>query len=85
MRRDLSHFLVAYALAMAAGLVPVRALHYALAAGLLAFYGFYVWETHAQRRRPRRVTASRCTSTGTPRCRTGTASSCRSRRPWSAS
>ena len=45
MRRDLSHFLIAYGLAMGAGLVHVRALHYALAAGLLAFYGYYVWET----------------------------------------
>jgi cation:H+ antiporter len=25
--------------------VPVRGLHYALAAGLLLFYGYYVWET----------------------------------------
>ncbi len=45
MRRDLSHFLIAYALAMAAGVVHVRALHYALAASLLVFYGYYVWET----------------------------------------
>jgi cation:H+ antiporter len=45
MRRDLSHFLIAYALAMGAGLIHVRPLHYALAAGLLVFYGFYVWET----------------------------------------
>ena len=45
MRRDLSHFLIAYALAMAAGFIHVRALHYALSAALLAFYGFYVWET----------------------------------------
>ena len=45
MRRDLSHFLIAYALAMGAGLIHVRPLHYALAASLLAFYGFYVWET----------------------------------------
>jgi cation:H+ antiporter len=45
MRRDLSHFLIAYALAMGAGMIHVRPLHYALAAGLLAFYGYYVWET----------------------------------------
>jgi cation:H+ antiporter len=45
MRRDLSHFLIAYALAMAAGLVPVRAVHYALAAGLVCFYAYYVWKT----------------------------------------
>ena len=45
MRRDLSHFLIAYALAMGAGMVPVRPLHYALSAGLLVFYGYYVWET----------------------------------------
>jgi len=45
MRRDLSHFLIAYTLAMAAGAVHVRELHYALALGLLAFYGYYVWET----------------------------------------
>ncbi len=45
MRRDLSHFFIAYGLAMAAGLVHVRLLHWALAAGLLAFYIYYVWET----------------------------------------
>ena len=45
MRRDLSHFLVAYALAMGAGLIHGGPLHYALAAGLLVFYGYYVWET----------------------------------------
>jgi cation:H+ antiporter len=45
MRRDLSHFLIAYGLAMAAALIHVRALHYALAAALLAFYAYYVWET----------------------------------------
>jgi len=45
MRRDLSHFLIAYALAMGAGLIHVRALHYALAVALLVYYGFYVWET----------------------------------------
>jgi cation:H+ antiporter len=45
MRRDLSHFLIAYALAMGAGMIPVRPLHYALSVGLLVFYGYYVWET----------------------------------------
>ncbi len=45
MRRDLSHFLIAYALAMAAGAIDVLALHYVLAAGLMLFYGYYVWET----------------------------------------
>jgi cation:H+ antiporter len=45
MRRDLSHFLIAYGLAIASTLVHVRALHYALAAGLMAFYAYYVWET----------------------------------------
>jgi cation:H+ antiporter len=49
MRRDLSHFLIAYGLAMAAGLIHLRALHYVLAAALLAFYAYYVWETmHAE-------------------------------------
>jgi cation:H+ antiporter len=45
MRRDLSHFLIAYGLAIASTLVHVRALHYALAVGLMAFYAYYVWET----------------------------------------
>ena len=45
MRRDLSHFLIAYALAMAAGAIDVLGLHYVLAAGLMLFYGYYVWET----------------------------------------
>ncbi len=45
MRRDLSHFLIAYGLAMAASLVHVRPLHYALAAALMLFYAYYVWET----------------------------------------
>ena len=49
MRRDLSHFLIAYALAMLAGVIHVRALHYGLAAGLMIFYAYYVWETlHAE-------------------------------------
>ncbi len=45
MRRDLSHFLIAYALALTAGLLDVPALHYVLAGALLVFYGYYVWET----------------------------------------
>jgi cation:H+ antiporter len=45
MRRDLSHFLIAYTLAMAAGAIHVLALHYVLAAGLMVFYGYYVWQT----------------------------------------
>jgi cation:H+ antiporter len=45
MRRDLSHFLIAYALAMGAGLIHYRPLHYALSVALLVFYGYYVWET----------------------------------------
>jgi cation:H+ antiporter len=45
MRRDLSHFLIAYGLAMAAGIVGNQAAHYVLAACLLVFYGYYVWET----------------------------------------
>ncbi len=45
MRRDLSHFLIAYGLAMLAAVVHVRELHYALAAGLMLFYAYYVWET----------------------------------------
>ncbi len=44
-RRDLSHFLIAYGLAMAAGLIRLRPLHWALAAALLVFYAYYVWET----------------------------------------
>jgi cation:H+ antiporter len=45
MRRDLSHFLIAYALAMLAGVLHVPLLNWLLAAALLVFYGFYVWET----------------------------------------
>jgi cation:H+ antiporter len=47
-RRDLLHFLCAYVLALAAGLIHLRPLNYALAAGLLASYVYYVW--HALRR-----------------------------------
>jgi cation:H+ antiporter len=45
MRRDLSHFLIAYGLAMGASFVHVCALHYALALGLLLYYAHYVYET----------------------------------------
>ena len=45
MRRDLSHFLIAYGIAMAAAFVHIRAVHYALAVGLLLFYAYYVYET----------------------------------------
>ena len=45
MRRDLSHFLIAYAIAMLSGLIAGRAFHYAIAAALIAFYGYYVLET----------------------------------------
>lgn len=45
MRRDLSHFLIAYGLAMAAGVIANEAMHYVLAACLLVFYAYYVWET----------------------------------------
>jgi cation:H+ antiporter len=45
MRRDLSHFLIAYGLAMAAAFVQIPALHYALAVALLLFYAYYVYET----------------------------------------
>jgi cation:H+ antiporter len=45
MRRDLSHFLIAYGLAVGAGIVHVPSLHYGLAAALIVFYGYYVWET----------------------------------------
>ena len=45
MRRDLSHFLIAYALAMVAGAIDVVELHYVLAVALIVFYGYYVWET----------------------------------------
>jgi cation:H+ antiporter len=45
MRRDLSHFLIAYLAAMVAGLLHITALNWILAALLLVFYGYYVWET----------------------------------------
>jgi cation:H+ antiporter len=42
LRQDLGTFLILYALAVLAGLVHVRPLHWALAAGLLVAYVFYV-------------------------------------------
>jgi cation:H+ antiporter len=42
LRQDLGYFLVMYALATAAGLVHVRALHWALAGVLIVGYVFYV-------------------------------------------
>jgi cation:H+ antiporter len=45
MRRDLSHFMIAYTLAMVAGLLHLQLLNWLLASMLLVFYGYYVWET----------------------------------------
>ena len=45
MRRDFSHFLIAYGLAMGAGVIHVQHAKWVLAAGLLLFYGYYVYET----------------------------------------
>jgi len=45
MRRDLSHFLISYTLAMVVGLFHVEVLNWILAVLLLAFYAYYVWET----------------------------------------
>ena len=42
LRQDLGTFLLLYALAVLAGLVHVRPLHWALAAGLVVAYAFYV-------------------------------------------
>ena len=42
LRQDLGTFLILYALALLAGLVHVRPLHWALAAGLVVAYVFYV-------------------------------------------
>jgi cation:H+ antiporter len=42
LRQDLGYFLVMYALAIAAGLIHLRALHWALAAVLVVGYVFYV-------------------------------------------
>jgi cation:H+ antiporter len=45
MRRDLSHFLIAYGIALAAGVIHVQHVKWLLAPLLLVFYGYYVWET----------------------------------------
>ena len=45
MRRDLSHFLIAYSLAMIAGLIHIHHIKWVLAPLLLVFYGHYVWQT----------------------------------------
>jgi cation:H+ antiporter len=45
MRRDLSYFLLAYALAMAAGLLPLPHVKWVLSPLLLVGYGFYVYRT----------------------------------------
>jgi cation:H+ antiporter len=45
MRRDLSHFLIAYGIALAAGVIHVQHVKWVLAPLLLVFYGYYVWET----------------------------------------
>lgn len=45
MRRDLSHFLIAYSLAMIAGMIHVQHVKWLLAPLLLVFYGYYVWAT----------------------------------------
>ncbi len=42
LRHDLGYFLVMYALAMVAGLIHVRPLHWTLAVVLIVSYGFYV-------------------------------------------
>jgi cation:H+ antiporter len=45
MRRDLSFFLVAYAVAVIVGIVHIRVLHYVVAALLIVAYGIYVRRT----------------------------------------
>ena len=45
MRRDLSHFLIAYTAAMAIGLTHLHHVKWGLSPLLLAFYGYYVYET----------------------------------------
>ena len=42
LRQDLATFLIMYALAVVAGLIHVRPLHWALAVGLVVSYAFYV-------------------------------------------
>lgn len=48
MRRDLSFFLIAYALAMAAGLINVHHVKWILAPILVAGYSYYVYRTMAE-------------------------------------
>jgi cation:H+ antiporter len=46
MRRDTSHFLIAYAVAMGTGMLNLgEGVRIAVAVALIAFYGYYVWET----------------------------------------
>ena len=45
MRRDLSHFLIAYSAAMIAGVVTVPHVKWVLSPLLLLFYAYYVYET----------------------------------------
>ncbi|MCX8031879.1 MAG: sodium:calcium antiporter [Thermoleophilia bacterium] len=45
MKRDLSYFLVAYVIAVAAGIFDIGFFRYILAVVLLASYGIYVWRT----------------------------------------
>ena len=47
MKRDLSFFLVAYAVAVLAGMFHIGPFRYAVAAGLIVGYGFYVKRTFA--------------------------------------
>jgi len=46
MRRDTSHFLIAYAVAMGTGMLNLgEAARIGVAVALIVFYGYYVWET----------------------------------------
>jgi cation:H+ antiporter len=45
LRRDLSHFMIAYGFAMIAGFLHLQLFNWVLAAALIAFYAYYVWET----------------------------------------
>jgi cation:H+ antiporter len=47
LRRDLSFFVIAYGLAMIAGVVPVHHVKWILSPCLLVAYGWYVWRTMA--------------------------------------
>jgi cation:H+ antiporter len=47
MRRDLLYFVIAYSLAMIAGVLPVHHVKWILSPFLLVGYGFYVWRTMA--------------------------------------